>query len=558
MSSASLYSAKISTQRLAFICKQHGIEHIVFSPGSRNAALVIAFHAIEGMHCHSVVDERSAGFVALGMAQQLGKAVAIACTSGSAAVNYIPAAVEAYYQGIPLLILTADRPVEWIDQGPGQSIRQSKIFEPNIKGSFEYIQEAEHPDLLWYNDRIANSAILLAHRGQPGPVHINLPFREPLYATQSAARFDEVKIIREGVEQSDIQLDPQLIQQWASTKRKIILVGQHEPDLALSEALLRWRDDPSVVVITETTSNIHEAQDIACIDRILMTINDHQAFEAEIVLGIGNALISKKMRRILQAFPDLEHWQIHPEPMTLDRYKKQTRIITAPAHKVLLALPLDQSGNYKQQWTDLRDAIRPRQAQYLSTVAWSDLAAYKLIFLSLRDEMTIHLGNSSVVRYAQLFEHSQRMTFRSNRGVSGIDGCTSTAVGAALSDPDHLHVLLSGDLSFFYDSNAMWTRNWPDNLRVIVINNGGGGIFKIIPGPDTTELQEDFFVARQERTVGKLASAYNLLHEIVSDEATLTTALKSLLDGDLQILEVDTRDVANEQILSDYFVALKK
>lgn len=268
-------NTKQSVSDLVNLAHAKGIRRIVFSSGSRNAPLIIAFNQHGGFTSYSIHDERSAAFVALGMAQQTGETVAIACTSGSATLNYAPAVAEAYYQRIPLLVITADRPLEWIDQGEGQTMKQHNIYSNFIKASFEIFQETSHPDEIWYNTRMFNEAINLCRIPPFGPVHVNLPLREPLYVTGFDFSKQKSKII-ENIspmpEIADADTD-RLAKIWNSCTRKIILAGLWPPDTELKTLLLQLADDPSVVVLTENTSNISDEKFINNIDRFIMSIN---------------------------------------------------------------------------------------------------------------------------------------------------------------------------------------------------------------------------------------------------------------------------------------------
>jgi 2-succinyl-5-enolpyruvyl-6-hydroxy-3-cyclohexene-1-carboxylate synthase len=213
-----MISDKKPVQDFVSLLTAHGITHVIITPGSRNAPFSISLLEYPGISSHSIVDERSAGFVALGMAQQIGKPVVLICTSGTAALNFAPAIAEAYYQRVPLLIVTADRPIEWIDQGEGQSIRQKDLHKNYVKASYEIAEEAQDGDLVWYNVRVMDEAMRLCTEGVPGPVHINFPLRESLYKTVES-HDTSVKMIRSAATEISIQPDELKVNQTKIVRR---------------------------------------------------------------------------------------------------------------------------------------------------------------------------------------------------------------------------------------------------------------------------------------------------------------------------------------------------
>jgi 2-succinyl-5-enolpyruvyl-6-hydroxy-3-cyclohexene-1-carboxylate synthase len=280
------------------LLKKHEIKNIVFSPGSRNAPLVIGFNSDDYFDIKVIVDERAAAFYALGIAQQTNKPVVICSTSGSAVLNYAPAIVEAYYQKIPLIIITADRPPEWVDHGEGQSMRQYKVYENYIAKSYN-LPMLDHPDALWQTGVMINETVHIANNNSK-PVHINFPFREPLYKTVEKATKTQKKIIHHQLTKS-INKDDLIVLQKRFSKfpKKMIICGSLKPNKSLNEQLKLFKKDPSVVVLTETTSNLYDEEFISCIDRTLERINN-KSFYPELVITIGNSIISKKIKEILR------------------------------------------------------------------------------------------------------------------------------------------------------------------------------------------------------------------------------------------------------------------
>ena len=555
-------SDKAAVADLITTCVRKGIRHAVLSPGSRNAPLIISLDNHPDVTCYVVPDERAAAFVALGMAQQLQQPVILACTSGSAGLNYAPALAEAYYQHVPLLVLTADRPVEWTDQSDGQTMRQFDLFRNFIRGSFQMPQEVSDDDQHWHAGRIASEAVNACSDPVPGPVHINLPFREPLYGQSVPTKAPKV-IETVGMH---LRLPPNRLQaladRWNISERKLILTGLLPPNEKLNKALASLAQDPTVAVMTETTSNLHDEHFLPCIDRLVFGLEAEPdpAARPDILITCGGPVISKKIKALLRHYRPNEHWHVDAALPHPDTYKSLTHSIGLEPRvflEQLASLATTGKGNYQQAWHDRDAATEVNHQAYLKRCVWSDLKVFENLLSALPENSMLHLGNSTPVRYAQLFKPVVKVRSFANRGVSGIDGCTSTAVGAAIADGG-MTTVITGDMGFFYDTNAMWHRHLPKHLRIILINNGGGSIFKIIPGPATTDQLQHYFEAKHRYTAEHHAATFGLTYYQANDEASLTEALDKLYDDHDQpvLLEIDTRDAENEQVLHEYIQRL--
>lgn len=558
-------NTKQSVYDLVNIAYEKGIRKVVFSSGSRNAPLVIAFNDHGGYETFSIHDERSAAFFALGMAQQTGETVAIACTSGSATLNYAPAIAEAYYQRIPLLVITADRPLEWIDQGEGQTMRQHNIYANFIKSSFEIFQETIHPDELRYNIRMFNEAINLTQIAPHGPVHVNIPLREPLYSLDNEFSRNNVEII-ENIsplpELSDEVLDS-LADVWNSSKRKIILTGILPEDPELRDIIKTLSDDPSVVVMTETTSNIYDKSFINNIDRFIMSIDDEEQYKPDLLLTLGSNIVSKKIKLLLRKWNPKEHWDVDESDKIIDTYKSLTKHIKSELKSFLKGLntrkEINDSG-FKNRYMQQEIKVKSKHEDFLNSCKWSDLKAYYIINAGLPENINLQMANSTAVRYAQLMNSRPDILYNSNRGVAGIDGCTSTAVGASVVN-NKTTVLVTGDVAFLYDSNALWNRYLNENLRIIVFNNEGGNIFRFIPGPSNTGQLEEFFEAHHNIKAENIAATYDINYFKAGNESELESILPAFFNEQSNsrpaILEVFTPRLENMEILKEYFSNLK-
>ena len=564
-----MLSDKPIVRNLVEISAAKGIEYVILSPGSRDAPLIISFNESDYFKCLSIPDERVAGYFALGIAQQTRKPVIISCTSGTAALNFAPAIAEAFYQKIPLLIVTADRPQEWIHQGEGQSINQRNVFANYIKKSYHLPQDGNDSDNLWSANRMISEAIEQTFVNGGGPVHINIPFREPLYGQADYAGKKLPKITSTARLEKKLSKDTlaELEKKWAIANKKMILCGLLPKQVALKELLLEIAKDSSVIVLAETTANLIDKKIIQQIDPILTTIKEQEieAFQPDLLITIGGNFISKKIKQILRKNKPSQHWHIEETDYHMDTFQSLTKSIPIGAATFFgqFNLTIDSTfnkGNYQNLWLNRRHIVNAAHQEYLKQTPWSDLRAMEKIMASIPANSNVQLGNSTPVRYAQLFEADASWQINSNRGVAGIDGSTSTAAGAALVN-GQLTTIITGDIAFFYDSNAFWHHHLSPNLRVILINNGGGNIFRYIPGPPTTNQLDTFFEAQHELNAAHIAKTFNLVYYYVAGEEELTAILPKFFRQEAierpALLEIKTPGAESASILREYFKNLK-
>lgn len=547
-----------------FAAKYFGVKHVVISPGSRNAPLTISFNRSGWFTCHSIPDERSAAFYGLGMALRLKEPVALVCTSGSAAANYLPALTEAYYNRVPLIAITADRPLSWTDQGNGQTIRQEKLFSNHVRHEFSLITEPGNEEEDWQNRRQLAQSFNTALDLDPGPVHINVPLFEPLYQTKEIEWTDDIRFYRSHrfTNPSASEQTKNLASLISANKKVMILVGQYRHDRELLEILAKWSEFPNVVTLTETTGNINIPGSIDTIDRIIMPLEKVDAIEEympEVLITLGGYIISKKLKALLRKHKPSNHWHIHEFDSGLDTYMSLTdEINTDPVSFLTLVHDLarpDVKSTYASEWKHIKDMAREAHKAFLNSCPYSDFKAFEIIDEALSDQrLNLHLSNSTPIRYVQLFGLKESLTYHCNRGTSGIDGCTSTAAGWAKAAPNEQVLLISGDMSFVYDSNALWNNQLPENLKIIVINNEGGGIFRIIEGPDSIEERDKFFEAHHDVNLKGLSNAFGLRHLMAENESSLKEVLPRFLnESDKTVLEIRTPKEKNDRILMDYF-----
>lgn len=542
-------------QSIIQICQAKGVTDIVISPGSRNAPLTIGFASNPDFKCYSIADERVAAFFGLGLAQQKHKPVALVCTSGSALLNYYPAIAEAFYSQIPLIVISADRPAEKIDIGDGQTIRQQNVYDNHILFSANLLAEAS-PE----NDTLINQAIAVAKYSK-GPVHINAPFEEPLYEMVAEPSVQvEVQFVTPPVYEVTEDL-PDYAQLWNKAKKKLVLVGVNAPNTIDAEIINYLAADPSVVVMTETTSNLHHDTFLNSIDTIItpFTPQDFEDWKPEVLLTFGGMVVSKRVKAWLRKYKPQQHWHIDPL-RAYDTYGALTKHFTVTPNiffSSFLPLVSQVESNYKKIAIELNAFRKVKHDAYQEKIPFSDHKAFGHIFPSLPDDSQLQISNSSAIRYAQLFDIKASVEVFCNRGTSGIDGSTSTAVGAAVASGKQT-VMLTGDVSFLYDSNALWNNYIPESFRIVLINNAGGGIFRILPGHNETPVFNTFFETTHNLTAEHLAKMFGFDYITATDEASLLEGLDGFYASSSKpkILEVFTPMQENDRILLQYFKVL--
>ncbi|MFN2428955.1 MAG: 2-succinyl-5-enolpyruvyl-6-hydroxy-3-cyclohexene-1-carboxylic-acid synthase, partial [Cryomorphaceae bacterium] len=483
-------SDKQGVYTLIAACKEFGIRDVIICPGSRNAPITISFNRSGFFECYSLADERSAAFYALGMSLASNRPVALVCTSGSAVANFAPAMAEAYYLRVPLIAITADRPLAWTDQGNGQTIRQTGIFENFSVNGFSLISEPQSRDDIWLNRRMLSQCFNDALHRKKGPVHINVPLAEPLYGTQTYPA-DLKTVFYKSVKPTatlSAENEDHYAKKISAAKKVMILPGQGMPNEVVNAILEKWAELPNTVILTETTSNTAVSKAVDTIDRLVMPVKDDAVFEdimPDILISFGGYVVSKKIKALLREFQVTEHWHLNEYDSGLDTFQNLTdEILVNPVHFLQRVIQKVEkpTGTYRDIWQNLKSESQKAHDEYISTIAYSDFMAFREVLEQIPGTSNLHMANSTPVRYVQLFGHQKTLNYFGNRGTSGIDGCTSTAAGFAIKTPKEQNVLVTGDTAFLYDSNAFWNRKFPENLKVIVINNSGGGIFRIIPG----------------------------------------------------------------------------
>jgi len=554
-----IQSAKQVVTDLVALCVSHDVHHVILTPGSRNAPLMIAFANHPEITCYSVIDERSAAFIALGLSQAKRCPVAICCTSGSALLNYYPAVAEAYYQCIPLVVLSADRPPEWIDQQDGQTIRQSHVMQAHVRKSVNLTVDQEDEVLSRYNRRLINEALIRCLHPIAGPVHINIPLREPLYQTTAVAAGYELKPIL------SISRAPQLADSdwealatcWENATNVMLLLGMAPVDKQLHEGLQRLDSFEQVVIWNETTANYAVNYPI---EKIIATTSEEEfkVHKPDLLITMGEGIVSKRLKQWLRKYPPLYHWHVNKGGEVVDTYQALTHVIDIDAGHFLveLAQRIDSKPSaFKQFWVGKRVLASDRHTAFLSDAPYSDLKVfYHIDLCTRRHDFDLHSGNSSVIRYVQLMEFPQVELHFCNRGTSGIDGIASTAVGYAYASGRQT-LLIIGDISFWYDINAYNNAYLSPHLRIILINNEGGNIFRLIEGPQKGGIVDPYQETPHNRSAADICRTFGLSYSFVDNENDMIKALEELFHSSdsPKLLEIKTPRLNNPIVWKAYF-----
>ena len=549
-----VYTDKKNILQLVALLEAHGVTKIVLCPGSRNIPLVHTLSTHPSFKCYSVTDERSAGFFAIGLALNGGAPAAICCTSGTALLNLHPAVAEAFYQNVPLVVISADRPAAWIGQMDGQTLPQPGVFGTLVKKSVNlpeiYTDEDE-----WYCNRLVNEALLETHHHGKGPVHINVPVTEPIFRFTTET-LPEVRVITryQGLNIYDRDYND-LIQRLNQYQKRMIIVGQMNLiylfEKKYSKLLYKHFAWLTEHIGNQTIPGIPVKNfDVA----IYAMDGEMQGKMApELLITYGGHIVSKRLKKFLRNNPPKEHWHVSPDGEIVDLYGSLTTVIEMDPFEFLekIAFLLEnKTPQYPLLWENFCKTLPQPELPY------SEMSAIGALIQALPQQCALHLANSSAVRYAQLFTVPATVEVCCNRGTSGIEGSLSTAVGYAAAS-DKLNFVVIGDLSFFYDMNALWNGNFGANLRILLLNNGGGEIFHTLPGLEMSGTSHKFITAVHKASAKGWAEDRGFLYQKVEDEVQLEEAIQLFTQPEPMtqpvLVEVFTNKNKDARILKDFY-----
>lgn len=554
-----MYSDKKNILQLVALLQAHGVTRVVLCPGSRNAPIVHTLVGHPAFTCYSVTDERSAGYFAMGLALHGGQPAAVCCTSGTALLNLHPAVAEAFYQKVPLVVISADRPASWIGQMDGQTLPQPGVFNTLVKKSVN-LPEISTSEDEWHCNRLINEALLeLNHRGK-GPVHINVPISEPLFHFTEDI-LPEVRVITryQGLNIYDRDYN-QLIDRLNKYNKRMVIVGQMNLIYLFEKKYSKLLYKQFAWFTEHLGNQTIPGIPLKNFDAALYAMPDEmkEKMTPELVITYGGHIVSKRMKKYLREHPPKEHWHVSADGEVIDLFQGAlTTVIEMDPFEFLekIAFLLDnRTPEYPRMWENYCKSLPEPE------LAYSEVSAIGALIKALPEQSALHLANSSAVRYAQLFTIPDTVEVCCNRGTSGIEGSLSTAVGYAAASTK-LNFVVIGDLSFFYDMNALWNNHFGSNLRILLLNNGGGEIFHTLPGLDMSGTSHRFVTAVHKTSARGWAEERGFLYQKVEDEAQLTEAMATFTQPELLtqpvLMEVFTNKNKDARILKDYYHNLR-
>ena len=529
-----MYSNKENINILTSLLVAHGVRRAVVCPGSRNAPIVHNLVKSGCISCYPVTDERSAGFYALGMALLDGNAVAVCVTSGSALLNLLPAVAEAYYQHIPLIVISADRPLAWIDQQDGQTIRQQNALADFVKKAVT-LNEPTDETQRWHCNRLANEALIATNHHGLGPVHINVPLSEPLFGYDVPTLPNERTISRH-TPHSLVEADlNELMADFRKAEKPMIVLGQMHPgsvDASLVKAL-----EAHAVVVSEVLSYFGGLQNA---DELLATCTDTAPYTPDFVLYLGGHLIGKNLKSLLRQMHNAPQWLVNESGEVVDTFVHLTAIFEAKPNKVLSLMVQmmqqadgkqheDRTKAYRQLWQTAHNTYREQLNRVAPMLSEGyAVQCFEQQLQQANQSFEVHYANSLSVRLAN--KYAQHHVW-CNRGVNGIEGSLSTSAGMSLATQANVYCVI-GDLSFFYDQNALWNTRLGGNLRIMLLNNGGGKIFRHVKGMPADGIQATFVSATHNTLAQGICQQNGARHLLVNDIETLQKGIAELIGYD--------------------------
>lgn len=537
-----MYCDTTQVNQLTALLVAYNIRNAVVCPGSRNATIVHNLYEIHRqgkVSIHPVTDERSAAFVALGMSLATQEPTIVCVTSGTALLNCVPAVAEAYYRHLPLLVISADRPLQWIGQYDGQTLQQTGALEPYCRTA--QINPPRSEGDCWVNNLHINEALNSLYHSEGGPAHINVAIEEPMFSFNTVQLPNE-RVISVTCPTNSTPIPQNIVDIIANAKLPVLLIGQYErgdirkevADIVVNEQML---------VLPEIISDVPGNHLMNAFD-YLSTQAD--ALEPDLVVQIGGNFVHKSFKSLLRNTSCCVI-RIDEEQGLIDtfchlQYKIQSAVQPALA-QLSMKLPRRHEGVAKAE-RRLADTAKILEEGLLADDKHLTMnCVIRHLYMKMQTlacDYTLHLANSSSVRIAGNYFKSGVQPILCNRGVNGIEGSLSAAVGYAMKMWG-LSVVIIGDLSFFYDANALWNVSLPSNLRILLLNNSHGGIFDQLKGLEKSPARDKFIAAGQQTyTAAGIAQTFHIGYTGVQNFDDLRPALEHFIapDGGSQIVEV--------------------
>ncbi len=576
-------TAKTNCRVLLDVLTAQGLRDAVVSPGSRNAPLLMAIAARPQIKSRVVTDERTAAFVALGMAIATNRPVMLCCTSGTALLNYAPAVAEAFHRHVPLIVVSADRPSRWIDQNDSQTMRQPDALQNIVKRSFDIpvsdgnSVECGNPafdsEYEWYVNRMANEAWIAATSGIPGPVHVNVQIDAPIGETTGTDQASASASVREiKTLEGPRTLTPAQYRELAGTvagKKILVVAGFMNPDSRLNKSLATFLQLPQTSICAEPLSNLHlTGHPDSCVTDLAISTNEEtlRSLRPDIIISIGGAVVSSRLKTFLRSCPDVECWTLGDTDPGVDCYQSLTLHIDADPGlffrgfasiiKWMKGHGVYHDGNsasgYSAAWRNARQESVKRAEEYIGTAPWSELKAMNILLNAMPRKFNLFFSNGTAVRYACLGLAPMPHACWCNRGVSGIEGGNATAIGTAVCYTGPT-MLITGDMSFSYAPEIMALDLVPSDFKIVVLNNGGGGIFRCIGATSALPIREEMLCAPRDLPLKGLCRAYGWHYLHADSETALHATLPTLLAPGRHLLEITVDPTLSAKAFTELF-----
>lgn len=563
-----MYSNKENVNILTALLAKHGVSHAVVCPGSRNAPIVHNLNACPDVACFPVTDERSAGFYALGMAEATCSPVAVCVTSGTALLNLLPAVAEAFYRKQPLIVVSADRPPQWIDQLDGQTLPQADALGRFVKRAVT-LPEPHSDEERWYCNRLVNEALLATKQHGGGPVHINVPISEPLFEFETGELPDERSISL--IEKDDVPDEmafEEFVCDFEQAERPMVILGQSDDGLLLHET-------SNLNTVSACVPVLHEALSIGAMgmDEALYAINNDTSYEPDFIVYLGGEIVSKRLKQFVRN-SSAKVWHVNADGAVNDVFKRLVGVIEANSLECFFTewvissdyfriVGGEQNSTSKAEkkqafyvkWKTLLGKIETKKTAFVPE--YSQMAAVRAFESGVESiSTTVHYANSSAIRLANIYAAKLVCC---NRGVNGIDGSLSTAAGFSVVSERKTFCVI-GDLSFFYDQNALWNQNLRGNFRILLLNNGGGGIFRQLRGLEQSQARDRYIAASHQTSAAGICQQNDVYYRSVNNLSELADGIEWLLCGDSDrpmLLEVFTDSSEDDRIYKEYYKTMK-
>ena len=546
-----MYSDKENVNILTSLLVNHGVRRAVVCPGSRNAPIVHNLNECPDIQCYPVTDERSAGFYALGIAQAINSPVVVCVTSGTALLNLLPAVAEAYYQHLPLVVVSADRPSQWINQLDGQTIPQSGALGSFVKKSIN-LPEPHDEEERWFCNRMINEALISCLDGACGPVHINVPITEPLYVFTKTKLPVERKIEFVSASVDTSKARALMLDRFKHASKPMIVIGQTKSN-AINERLSAYLQS-NVVVLIESLSACGQQ---LYMDEIVRCVENDERYLPDFILYIGECVVSKSIKKFLRkAARTAEVWMASEDGKIADTLMNAVGVIEGNVSELLENVVFDKSEAYYHLWHDsieVKNVVEkcrsfvPEYSQMYAVKSFEEAISHHDVVRQYANSMSVRLGCIYSKGYIYV-----------NRGINGIEGSLSTAAGYSLASDKEVYCVI-GDLSFFYDQNALWNRNLGGNFKILLLNNGGGAIFGKFDGLKESNARDNLVMAKHNTSAAGICSANHINYIEASNVEELKAGLDKFINMKTDsptVLEVFTDAENDMNVIKEYYTKI--